>query len=226
MISLSVRGPWVSLDVSNFKGDSAVLEDDTYYVSSNIGWSAGLFYEIPFQGGRNLINLFYGSGAAENYKAVISQPMGIVPVPGEEIDVGGFGRFRLINDLLLDLSPSFSLQGLLSYQRLKNNQAEGNILNWLSAGVRPSYHFSRYFSLVGELGMDYTEQEDMNSGVLFKATIAPQISPLNKIMSRPAIRAYLTYATWSDSFIGQVATGSFADQAHGLSLGLQMEVWW
>jgi len=215
-----------TFDVSNFKGDSAVLEEDTYYVSSDVGWSAGLFYEIPFPEGRNLINLFYGRGAAENYRAIISQPMGIVPVPGEEIDVGGFRRFRVINDLLLDLSPSFSMQGLLSYQLLENKQAEGNILNWFSAGIRPSYHFSRYFSLVGEFGMDYTEQKDMDSGVLFKATIAPQISPQNKIMSRPAIRAYFTYAAWSDSFIGQVATGSFADQDHGLSLGLQMEVWW
>lgn len=215
-----------TFDLSNFRGDSAVIGDDTYYVSSDVGWSAGLFYDIPFSGGRNLINLFYGSGAAENYKAVISQPMGIVPVPGEEIDVGAFRRFRVINDLLLDVSPAFSLQGLLSYQQLKNNQAGGNILNWFSAGLRPSYHFNRYFSLVGELGMDYTEQEDMESGVLFKATIAPQISPLNKIMSRPALRAYFTYAKWSDSFIGQVATASFADQDHGLSFGLQMEVWW
>ena len=215
-----------TFDVSNFRGDSAVLEDDTYYVSSDVGWSAGLFYKIPFKGGRNLVSLFYGNGAAENYKAVISQPMGITPVPGEEIDVGGFRRFRVINDLLLDLSPSFSLQGLLNYQQLQNNQAEGNILNWFSAGIRPSYHFSRYFSLVGELGMDYTEQESMESGVLFKATIAPQISPLNKIMSRPALRAFLSYATWSDSFIGQVATASYADQDHGISIGLQMEVWW
>lgn len=215
-----------TFDVSNFKGDSAVLEEGTYFVGSDVGWSAGLFYEIPFPGGRNLINLFYGSGAAENYRAVISQPMGIIPLPGEEINVDGFRRFRIINDLLLDLGPGLSLQGLLSYQRLENNQAVGNILNWLSAGIRPSYHFNRYFSLVGEMGMDYTEQVSMEQGVLFKATIAPQISPLNKIMSRPAIRAYFTYATWSDSFIGQVATASFADQDHGLSLGLQMEVWW
>lgn len=215
-----------TFDMSNFKGDSVVLDDGTYYISSDVGWSAGLFYEIPFKGGRNLLNLFYGSGAAENYKAIISQPMGIIPTPGEEIDVGGFSRFRVINDLTLDLSPTFSVQGLLLYQRLTNMQSGSNILNWISAGIRPSYHFNRYFSLVGELGMDYTEQESMESGVLFKATIAPQISPLNKIMSRPALRAYFTYANWTDSFVGQVATGSFADQDHGISLGLQMEVWW
>lgn len=215
-----------TFDVSNFKGDSVVLEDDIYSISSNVGWSAGLFYVLPFKEGRNLLNLFYGTGAAENYKAVISQPMGIIPTPGEAIDVGAFRRFRVINDLLVDLSATFSLQGLLSYQRLVNNQPAGNILHWVSAGIRPSYHFNRYFSLVGEVGMDYTGQESMERGALFKATIAPQISPLNKIMSRPALRAYFTYAKWSDSFVGQVGTGSFADQNHGISMGLQMEVWW
>ncbi len=45
-------------------------------------------------------------------------------------------------------------------------------------------------------------------------------------MTRPVIRAYCTYATWSDAFIGQVAPNSFADQTQGISIGIQMEVWW
>jgi maltoporin len=74
--------------------------------------------------------------------------------------------------------------------------------------------------------MDYNTREGHNNGTVLKMTLAPQISLLNKIMSRPALRAYFTYAHWSDEFIGQVATGSFAEQNHGISMGLQMEVWW
>jgi maltoporin len=216
----------VTLDLSNFKGDSVETTDGMFEVSSNTGWSLGLFHVLPFEGGRNLLNVFYGVGAAENYKAVITQPMGIDLSPGEVIDVGGFGRFRILNDLAIDFGPKFSMLGLLMYQKLDNNQPEYNKLDWFSAGIRPSYHFSRYFSLVGELGVDYTQQEGKDQGTLYKLTIAPQISPLNKILSRPALRAYFTYANWSDSFVGQVATGSYADQNKGISFGLQMEVWW
>jgi maltoporin len=215
-----------TLDLSNFKGDSIETADGTYSVSSSTGWSVGMFHEVPFSGGRNLLNIFYGTGAAENYKAVIRQPLGMVATPGEVIDVRGFRRFRVVNDLQLDISPSFSLLALLVYQRLENNQTSSNRLNWYSAGIRPAFHFNRYISLVGEIGMDYTTREGENNGTVLKMTLAPQISPLNKIMSRPALRAYFTYAHWSDEFIGQVATGSFAEQNRGISMGLQMEVWW
>lgn len=183
------------------------------------------FHEVAFDGGRNLLNIFYGSGAAENYKAVIRQPLGVEFEPGVPVDVGGFRRFRIVNDLQYDLGPSFSLLALLLYQRLGNSQPVNNQLNWFSAGIRPVYHFSRYFSLVGKFGLDYTSRDD-EAGTLVKFTIAPQISPLNKILSRPALRAYFTYARWSDAWKGQVAAGSFPDQNHGISAGLQMEVWW
>lgn len=216
----------ITLALSNFDGDSIVSTDGVNRINSSLGWSAGLFHIIPFEGGRNHLNIFYGTGAAENYKAIITQPLGIIPTPGQDIDVDGFRRFRIINDLIYDIGPKFSMLGLLMYQRLDNNQPANNILDWFSAGIRPSYHFSRYFSLVGEVGMDYTMQEGLDSGTLLKMTLAPQISPLNKILSRPALRAYVTYAHWSDDFVGQVATSAYPDQNKGVSFGLQMEVWW
>ena len=83
-----------------------------------------------------------------------------------------------------------------------------------------------YFSLIAELGFDYTNHKDFEDGRLFKVTIAPQLSPLNKILSRPALRAYFTYAHWSESFMGSIASISFPDQQNGISIGIQMEVWW
>ena len=215
-----------NLTVSNFNGDSVRTSEGIYTAATNTGWSAGIFHDLPFTGGRNVLNIFYGTGAAENYKAVIRQPLGIVVAPGIPIDVGGFRRFRILNDLQVDLSPSFSLLGLLLYQQLRNSQPSMNHLDWFSAGIRPVYHFGRYFSLVGEMGIDYTNQKGGDRGTLMKLTLAPQISPLNKILSRPALRAYLTYARWSDEFVGQVAPASFAEQNHGISAGLQVEVWW
>ena len=132
----------------------------------------------------------------------------------------------MLEDLKVDFSPQFSMLGVLMYQYLDNNMPENNIINWYSAGVRPVYFFNRYFSLAGEIGWDYTSQVGLDSGSLAKMTIAPQVSPFNKILTRPVLRAYFTYATWSDAFIGQVAPSSFAEQSQGISFGLQMEVWW
>jgi len=225
-IVLPVGTLGLNVALSNFNGDSVQTSEGIYSATSNTGWSAGIFHEFTFSGGRNLLNIFYGTGAAESYKAVIRQPLGIEASPGIPIHVGGFRRFRILNDLQVDLSPSFSLLGLLLYQQLRNSQPSMNHLDWVSAGIRPVVHFGRYFSVAGEAGIDYTHQEGGEQGTLLKLTLAPQISPLNKILSRPALRAYFTYARWSDAFIGEVASGSFPDRNQGISMGLQMEVWW
>lgn len=216
----------LTFDFSNFTGDSVADDTDYLLVESSRGVSFGIFHEKDIRGGRNRLMLFYGTGAAENYKAIIQQPLGIMPASGETIEVPDFRRFRVVNDLQVDINSKFSLLGLLIYQQLRNGQAFGDKLDWISAGLRPAYHFSRYFSLVGEFGLDYTSQKDFDDGMLFKMTIAPQISPLNKILSRPALRAYFTYAKWSDAYVGSIAANSFPDQDYGISIGIQMEVWW
>ena len=63
-------------------------------------------------------------------------------------------------------------------------------------------------------------------GVLGKFTIAPQIQPEAKHFARPSIRAFFTYAVWSDGFEGQVGGTSYAKDTSGISAGVQMEVWW
>lgn len=213
-------------DISIFNGDVVETEEGDYVISSDVGWALGIYHEKNFEGGRNFIQLFYGSGAAENGMAIITQPMGMLPQAGETIGLKGVQRFRVTEDLKFDISPHFSLLGVIIYQHLDNNMAQNNIINWYTAGVRPVWFFNRYFSLAGEFGWDYTSQAGLDSGSLWKMTLAPQITPFNKILTRPVIRAYCTYATWSDAFMGQVAPNSFADQTQGVSLGLQMEVWW
>jgi len=216
----------VFTDLSIFNGDVVETEEGDYIISSDVGWALGLYHGKDFEGGRNFIQVFYGTGAAENGMAIITQPMGLVAEPGQTLSMDGIRRFRVIEDLKVDFSPHFSLLGVFIYQYLDNNMAQNNIINWYTAGVRPVWFFNRYFSLAGEIGWDYTSQSGLDSGSLWKMTLAPQITPLNKILSRPVIRAYCTYATWSDAFMGQVAPNSFADQTQGVSLGLQMEVWW
>jgi len=225
---ISVKGGKleVIMDLSNFSGDKIIIDGEEYEVLDNLGWSLSLLHQQAFARGLNLVHLFYGSGSAENGWAIITSPVGLMHTPGVVVDPSGFKRFRVVEDLRLDFGGHVSLQGTAIYQYVDNNMLAHNVVQWITAGIRPVWFFNRYFSLAGEFGWDYTLQEGLNEGHLFKATLAPQISPLNRIMSRPVLRAFLTYATWSDSFVGQVAPVSFPDQSRGISFGLQMEVWW
>jgi len=53
-----------------------------------------------------------------------------------------------------------------------------------------------------------------------------QVSLGGRFMSRPVIRAFVTYASWSDDFVGLVGGTDFANDSNGLTAGMHMEVWW
>jgi maltoporin len=216
----------LTFDYSYFKGDSVVLDQGTYSLKSSNGISFGLMHELPFEGGRNKFSAFYGTGAAENYKAIIQQPIGLTPKPGSPVEIKDMSRFRILNDLLLNVNAKYSILGFAMYQHLDNAQSTNNTLHCFSLGMRNAFHINRYFSVLAEVGADYTRQQHTTSGSLIKITLAPQLSPLNEILSRPAVRAFVTYAAWSDDFKGMVGTPAFGNDTSGVVFGIQMETWW
>jgi maltoporin len=44
--------------------------------------------------------------------------------------------------------------------------------------------------------------------------------------SRRVLRAFITYAQWSDAFVGQVGGQDCEGLNNGFTYGLQMETWW
>lgn len=62
--------------------------------------------------------------------------------------------------------------------------------------------------------------------ISFKLTLAPQVALGNRFFSRPVLRAYITYAQWSDAFVGRVGGQDYQNLSNGFSYGLQMETWW
>ena len=213
---------------SYLDGDSINTDQGVITVTDSDGWSLGMFYIIPINKNesRNKTNIFYGNGAAENYRSVLTTPLGVSVEPGNVYHPDNIKRFRVINDLLVNFSHKFSLQNAIIYQLLDNGLTSNNLYTWFSFGLRPIWHFNKYFSLAMELGWDYTKQEGGDSGSLFKITLAPQISPNNTAMSRPALRVFVTYAFWSDTFVGQVSPLSYGSQQDGLTIGIQAETWW
>jgi len=59
-----------------------------------------------------------------------------------------------------------------------------------------------------------------------KLTVAPQISAGRKFFSRPALRRFSTYASWSTGFHGRIGRISFGDRNSGVTYGVQAETWW
>ena len=51
--------------------------------------------------------------------------------------------------------------------------------------------------------MGLHSQGDLPGGSLVKLTGALQITPAMKFLSRPSLRAFATWAHWSDSYRGQ-----------------------
>lgn len=216
----------ISLDVAAFSGDTLDDGNGTVVtVDDSIGWAAGAFLKSPVSD--TMINNFtaqYGAGAADNFRSVITAPAGLALSNGLVINTDDTKRLRLTDDLVINKGAPLSLQAVAGYEWYDNGN--GSTIDWITLGARPVYHFNEYFSLAFEAGADYTNQDDGPEGVLGKFTLAPQIQPAAEHFSRPSLRAFFTYAAWSDGFEGQIANVSYGDEQQGISAGVQFEAWW
>lgn len=178
------------------------------------------------QNGFNMFSLQFGTGAAKTFNSgfeTIQATNGSYYIIPDERDSW---RFRVTEQFVARLSPHFSLGPVLVYQYTDYNDLQGQ-RHWFSAGLRPVYHFNRYVSLAFEGGVDYVDDSATDqSGSLWKLTVAPQVSLGGNFMSRPVIRAFVTYAGWSDDFRGEVGGLDYANETHGWTWGVQMESWW
>jgi maltoporin len=175
--------------------------------------------------GVNRFSLQFGTGAAKTFTSgfeTTATTNGTFIIPDEPHS----WRFRATESFVAQPCANLSISPAIVYQYTDYNNAQG-YRQWFSAGVRPIYHFNNFFSLAFEPGVDHVDDTGINqSGTLYKFTLAPQVSLGDKFMSRPVIRAYVTYATWTESYKGYVGGNDFMNDTSGLTWGMQMEVWW
>jgi maltoporin len=217
----------VALDLALFNGDTVTFPGEgAIGVLDNAGWAVSALHERAIGTGRNKLSLQYGQGVAADFRAVLTLIPGRAYGPGDTVDFDDFWQFRLVEDLHLDPRGPLTLQLAGVWQEVDNGAPVSDRLTWVSLGARPAYHFSRHLSLELEAGWDHTKQADGLSGSLFKVTLAPQITPTTAVLSRPSLRAFVTWATWSDGFQGQVAPVRYGDETSGFAAGVQLETWW
>jgi maltoporin len=181
--------------------------------------------EMISQDGVNKFSLQFGTGAAKTFTSgfeTFATPSGVFIRPDEP----GSWRFRATEHFTANFGEHFSFGPALVYQ-LTDYRDEGGKVHWASAGLRPILHFNRYLGVAGEAGVDWVRNVSANtSAPLYKLTLAPQVSLGGRFMSRPVIRAFLTYAHWGNDFVGQVGGNDYYNENQGLTYGVQMEAWW
>jgi len=189
------------------------------------GYAFGLrFQRLEWLGGYNTFSVQYGKGAASNFSTSIDDPNPFL---------NSSERLLITEHLLIQPNDRFAVMPIFIFQRKRDGQPGHGFNDWASFGVRPQVFFTKYISLAFEGGFDHTEGfvttqtgDRQFDGWLRKFTIAPQIGAGRQFFSRPVLRAFLTYASWSNGFRGLVGGVPFEDRTSGLTYGLQAETWW
>ncbi|HEY6360489.1 MAG TPA: carbohydrate porin, partial [Vicinamibacterales bacterium] len=216
----------VAFDLSHGNGDEVATGEAPIVLEDSLGAAGTAIVEWPFTGGRYKVALQYGTGAASNFRSIMTPPVGRTFEPGEHVRIDELWQFRLVNDVLVEQRGPWQLQATAIFQELDNGAASSNRIRWVSLGARPVVRLGRFFSLATEAGWDHTRQSDLPEGSLFKLTVAPQITPALRFLSRPSLRAFATWAHWSDSLRGSVASVAYPNSVQGTAFGVQLESWW
>ena len=170
-----------------------------------------------FLGGYNDFSIQYGTGAAYNFASTLD-------TSGPYLDDAW--RFLVTDHFTIQPSDHFAMQAVGIYEETEYGGPNSH-QRWASLGARPIYYFSDRFSIALEAGIDWAKSEPLGTdGHLWKITLAPQISRGGKFFDRPQLRAFITYAQWSDGFKGLVGGMPYKFATDGLSYGLQVETWW
>ena len=113
------------------------------------------------------------------------------------------------------------------FQRTKDGIPQRGWNQWVSFGARPESFSPSICRSHSREAFDNTHSASgLYDGWLRKFTIAPQIGAGRKFFSRPVLRAFLTYANWSNGLNGFVGGVPFLHDTSGLTYGVQAETWW
>ena len=207
-------GLWFDLAIS----PGGTTQDGTV-IPSATGWAVGINHQrLEWLGGYNWLSVGYGKGPASNFSSSVTDPSPYVK---------DAERFLVAEHFLLQPSKVFAIMAVVVYEQNRSGAPGEGWNRWLSLGARPQVFFNDVFSVAFEAGFDHTHSADGRyDGWLSKYTLAPQLSVGRKFFSRPVLRAFVTYANWSDGLRGFVGGPAFKNATQGLTYGVQAESWW
>src|SRR5258706_1193292 len=232
-----LKGPgglWAGwFDYATSKGGTAqngtTLPNGTR-VPTTGGYAFGLRHQrLEWHGGYHSFSIQYGTGAASNF----SNPGNGTTIPNPTPFINSSRQLLATEQVVFQPNDRFALMSIFVYQRIKDGIPQHNWSQWVSFGARPEVFFTKYISLAFEAGFDHTggfvptqNGYAQLHGWVRKFTIAPQIGAGRKYFSRPILRAFLTYANWSDAFRGFVGGVPYLNRTNALTYGVQAETGW
>ncbi|HVV52855.1 MAG TPA: carbohydrate porin [Polyangia bacterium] len=198
--------------------------------ATHSGWGATLQFVQQVLGGDNKLALQYGKGAGTGFGTLARF---YYPDFALNVDPVQY-RFRVVDVLTIQPTPWFGAQLDGVYQRDQNFLGSpGQYAEWISAGTRVSWAFTRHAKLLGEVGYDRVTRNNtspLQPQELAKLTIAPTLTTGRGLMTRPELRLFYTWAVWNaaartatvDSGMLYTATNLLS----GSIFGLQAETWY
>ncbi|CAA6676748.1 MULTISPECIES: carbohydrate porin [unclassified Lentimonas] len=222
------------LNYAHYKFDDGGSTND-----SADGYAVGFWLENELgENSKNTAIIQYGTGVATNFNSFSPFARGLSNISIEDpkdptktivdpsYDADDQSRLRIMDVIDYSFSEKLSMQAVAIYQKDDLGLDNDSDITWYSVGVRPVYDFTELYSLAFEAGYDYSELQGGEDGGLMKFTIAPQITPDFGFFSRPAIRLFFTYATWSNAYKGEIGGTTYDKDTSGISYGVQVESWW
>jgi maltoporin len=194
------------------------------------GWALGLVHKQDhFFGGYNKLSMIYGKGTARNAGAWAfegANAIGKLITTQQADKLKEASTFRITNQTVVE-NPQWAMMTGLVYEKKEHFKFDGIDQTWLSFGIRPVKFITKHFRILGELGYDWVDNHATGThGSLRKLTLAGELAEKRGFWVRPVIRAYATYAQWSDEFRGQIGGETYANNTSGWSAGIQVESWW
>ena len=127
----------------------------------------------------------------------------------------------------------FDDQGFDSFQVNSNGSISSASADshLFTAGIRPVLWLWGPFAIQGSFGYSYLSNNRVpgaafgNGGSLGIFSIAPTIKPRGGFFTRPELRAFATFAVWSDSLKGAIGSPAYAEKNYGFIFGVQAETW-
>ena len=204
------------------KGDEERIV--TTEVDSEYGFSACLIHTYNYANDSfNTLAFQYGNGVGKDFNSSLSA---VDDVVGPDT-----WRFRCLDIGVYQPNSKFAMMYDIIYDCYDSGADQDSFVYWYSVGARPTYYFDKNWSIAFEAGYDYTIGEGQGEGgsdlkgSVTKFTFAPQLALDNIFMARPVLRAFVTYALWSDDFENIVGGSANANETDGLNFGFQVEAW-
>jgi len=210
--------------------DDGLGDTTSVNIASADGWALGLVHkQEELFGGYNKLSMIYGEGTARNAGAWAfekADAIGKLTTSEQASKLEKAYTFRITNQTLIENQNWAMMTGLL-YEKKDHVEFDGIDQTWLSFGVRPAWFLTKHFRMLGEFGYDRVKNHATGmDGSLRKFTLAGELAKKRGFWERPVIRAYATYAQWSEEFRGQIGGETYADDTSGWSAGIQIESWW